>query len=179
MTRRHLGGAFGGVLAVLALGTLVAAASLDLHKAREQTKELTQKNATSLLEVSSAVPDELHLEVMEIVQSLTLSRDRILLFLDRIENGLFPAEDGAERSVAIAKAAAQKEEKFLRALKERVPAAVVPKIDNAMMVSTESWEGVRSAFQLSEEQENRDLPARRPGFDLTLPPGLPGSFPSQ
>ncbi|MGH7372469.1 MAG: hypothetical protein ACREJK_11575, partial [Candidatus Methylomirabilales bacterium] len=68
MVRRDLWAALGGSLAVLGLFALVAAASWDFSKAREKTKELTRKNATSLIGVSSAVPDEVRLEVVEMVQ---------------------------------------------------------------------------------------------------------------
>ncbi|MFQ5881027.1 MAG: hypothetical protein ACE5I9_00955 [Candidatus Methylomirabilales bacterium] len=178
MVRRHLCGVFGGSLAVLGLGTLVIAASLDLHKARETTKKLIRENASALIGVTSALPDELRIEVIEIIQGLQLSRDRIILFLDRVEKGVFPPEEGAERVRAIAKAAAQKEKEFLQALMKRVPAPAVPKVEKALVVSAKSWEGVLSAFRLSQKEQKSDLPPHPPGFDILLiPPGFPVSPP--
>src|SRR3972149_6567721 len=107
MVRRHLRGALGCSL-VLGLSAIAAAASLEPHKAKEKTKELTRRNATTLIRVSSAVPDEVRIEVIEIVQGLELSRDRIILFLDRIDEGVLPAEEGGRRAPAAADAAAAK-----------------------------------------------------------------------
>ncbi len=177
MGRRHLCGVFGGFLTVLALGSLVAAASLDLPKARDGTEKFTKRNVSTLFSVSSAVPDEFRIKVIEIIQTVEISRDRIILYLDRIEKGVFPPDEGVKRVKAIAKASAHKEEELLRALMARVPAPVVPKIENALIVSTESWEGVLAAFQLSKEEEEPDLPPRPRRFDIMFPPGVPVSPP--
>ncbi|MEE8228814.1 MAG: hypothetical protein V3R69_02980 [candidate division NC10 bacterium] len=177
MGRRHVCGVFGGFLTVLALGSLVAAASLDLPKARDGTEKFTKRNVSTLFSVSSAVPDEFRIKVIEIIQTVEISRDRIILYLDRIEKGVFPPDEGVKRVKAIAKASAHKEEELLRALMARVPAPVVPKIENALTVSTESWEGVLAAFQLSKEEEEPDLPPRPRSFDIMFPPGVPVSPP--
>jgi hypothetical protein len=178
MTWRHLYRILGGFLALLGFGTLVTAAPLNLQKTKETTQELTSRNAATLIGVSSAIPDEFRIEVIEIVQGLELSRDRIILFLDRMEGGVFPPEEGVERAVAIAKAQAQKEKEFLQALMGRVPPPAVPKVEQALTVSAESWQGVVAALRLSNREERQDLPSR-PGtrFDLLLPPGLPTSPP--
>lgn len=172
MRQRHWYKIFGGCLVVLGLGTAAAAASLDVPKAREATKELTRKNASALNEVSSSVPEELRAEFIEVVQSLEISRDRIIHFLDRIEQGVFPPEEGVERARAIAKAEAQKQKEFLQALTEQAPAAAAPTIDNALTVSTESWNEVMAAFQLSEKEEEPDV-SSRPNLDILLFPGPP------
>lgn len=179
MGRRQLCGVLGGFLTVLALGCLVAAASLDLHKARDATEKLTGRNRSTLLAVSSAVPDEFRLNVIEIVQTVELSRDRIILFMDRIEKGVYPVEEGVKRMKGIAKASAQREGELLRGLMARVPAPVVPKIENALTVSAESWGGVLAAFQLTKEEEEPDLPPRHRRLDLLLPPVFPGSSPPE
>ncbi|MGH7405240.1 MAG: hypothetical protein ACREI5_04475 [Candidatus Methylomirabilales bacterium] len=175
MVRRDLWAALGGSLAVLGLFALVAAASWDFSKAREKTKELTRKNATSLIGVSSAVPDEVRLEVVEMVQGLELSRDRIIHFLDRVDEGMFPPEEGVRRATAVANARAEKEREFLQALMKRVPASVLPKVEGAMSVSNESWQGILSSLQVPQEAEAKEpgLPSR-PRLDLYL---LPGSRP--
>lgn len=170
--RRPLCGILGGSLIVLGFGTLAAAASLDVPKARQTTKELVSKNASALDEVSSALPEALRIEFIEIVQSLETSRDRIILFLDRIERGVFPPEEGVERARAIAEAQAQKEKEFLQALTDRAPAAAVPKIEKALTVSAESWNQVMAAHQLSEKEKEPDV-SSRPGLDIQLVPRPP------
>jgi len=172
MVRRHLRVALGCSLAVLGLSAIAAAASLDLHKAKEKTKELTRINATTLIRVSSAVPDEVRIEVIEIVQGLELSRDRIILFLDRIDEGMFPAEEGVRRATAVANATAEKEREFLQALMKRVPARVLPKVEEALTVSSESWKGILLSLQISQEKQEKkepDLPSR-PRLDIFLGP---------
>lgn len=168
MVHRHLWAALGGSLAVLGLFALVAAASWDFSKAREKTKELTRKNATSLIGVSSAVPDEVRIEVVEIVQGLELSRDRIILYLDRIDEGVLPAEEGVRRATAVANATAEKEREFLQALMKRVPAPALPKVEEALAVSSESWKGILSSLQISQKTKEADLPSPRPRMDLYL-----------
>jgi hypothetical protein len=165
VVRRHIRIALGCSLAVLGLSTIVTAASLDLGKAKEKTKELTRRNATSLIRVSSAVPAEVHIEVIDMVQGLELSRDRIMLFLDRISEGTFPAEEGVRRATAIANATAEKESEFLQALMKRVPAPAVPKVEEALAVSRESWKEIVSSLQISQEAKERALPTR-PRMDL-------------
>ena len=167
MVHRHLWAALGGSLAVLGLFALVAAASWDFSKVREKTKELTRKNATSLIGVSSAVPDEVRLEVVEMVQALELSRDRIIHFLDRVDEGMFPPEEGVRRATAVANARAEKEREFLQALMTRVPASVLPKVEGAMSVSNESWQGILSSLQISQKTKEPNLPSR-PRMDLYL-----------
>jgi len=169
MVRRHLRVALGCSLAVLGLSAIAAAASLDLHKAKEKTKELTRINATTLIRVSSAVPDEVHIEVIEIVQGLELSRDRIILFLDRIDEGVLPAEEGVRRATAVANATAEKEREFLQVLMKRVPAPALPKVEEALAVSSESWKGILSSLQISQKAKEPDLPSR-PRMDLYLGP---------
>ncbi len=171
MSRRNLCGMLGGSLALLGFGALVTAAPLDLQRTKKTTEDLTRKNAFTLIAVSSAVPDELHIEVIEVVQALELSRDRIILFLDRIESGVYPAEEGVKRAVAIAQAEAQKEKEFLAALKERVPPPAIPKVEEALMVSAESWDGVLTALQRSHREEERGLPSR-PGTGVDIVPML-------
>src|SRR3970282_410296 len=175
MVHRHLWAALGGSLAVRGLFPLVAAASWDFSKVREKTKELTRKNATSLIGVSSAVPDEVRLEVVERVTALELSRDRIIHFLDRVDEGMFPPEEGVRRATAVANARAEKEREFLQALMTRVPASVLQKVGGGMSVSTESGQGILSHRQVPQEEEEKDpaLPSR-PRLDLYL---LPGSRP--
>jgi len=168
MVRRHLRVALGCSL-VLGLSAIAAAASLDLHKAKEKTKELTRRNATTLIRVSSAVPDEVRIEVIEIVQGLELSRDRIILFLDRIDEGVLPAEEGVRRATAVANATAEKEREFLEALMKRVPAPALPKVEEALAVSSESWKGILSSLQISQKAKEPDLPSR-PRMDLYLGP---------
>jgi hypothetical protein len=167
MMRRHLRVALGCSLAVLGLSAIVTAASIDLGKAKVKTKELTQTNATSLIRVSSAVPDELRLEVVEMVQGLELSRDRIILYLDRVDEGIFPVEEGVRRATAVANTTAEKEREFLEALRKRVPGPVLPKVEEALAVSSESWKGILSSLQISHEAKERALPSR-PGMDLHL-----------
>jgi len=172
MVRRHLRVALGCSLAVLGLSAIVAAAAGDLYKAKEKTKELTRKNATTLIGVSSVVPDEVRIEVIEIVQGLELSRDRIILFLDRIDEGMFPAEEGVRRATAVANATAEKEREFLQALMKRVPARVLPKVEEALTVSSESWKGILLSLQISQEKQEKkepDLPSR-PRLDIFLGP---------
>lgn len=169
MGQRHLCGILGGSLALLGFGAWVTAASLDLPKTKKTTQDLTWKNASTLIEVSSAVPDGLRIEVIEVVQALELSRDRIILFLDRIESGVYPPEEGVKRAVAIAQAEAQKEKEFLAALKERVPPSAIPKVEQALMVSAESWDGVLTALQHSHPEEEQGLPSR-PGTGVDFVP---------
>ena len=171
MVRRHLRVALGCSL-VLGLSAIAAAASLDLHKAKEKTKELTRRNATTLIRVSSAVPDEVRIEVIEIVQGLELSRDRIILFLDRIDEGVFPAEEGVRRATAVANATAEKEREFLEALMKRVPAPALPKVEEALAVSSESWKGILSSLQISQKANEPDLPSR-PRMDFYPGPMFP------
>src|SRR3970040_2495280 len=135
MVHRHLWAALGGSLACRVLFALVAAASWDFSKVREKTKELTRKNATSLIGVSSAVPDEVRLEVVEMVQALELSRDRIIHFLDRVDEGMFPPEEGVRRATAVANARAEKERGVLQALLSGVPASVLQKVGCGMSVA--------------------------------------------
>jgi hypothetical protein len=165
--RRHLRILLGCSVTVLGLCAIVAAASLDLNKAKEKTRELTQKNAATLIGVSSAVPDDVRIEVVEIVHGLELSRDRIILYLDRIDEGLFPAEEGVRRATAVANATAEKEREFLQALMKRVPAPVLPKVEEALAVSGESWKGILSSLQISQSTKEAELPSR-PRMDLFL-----------
>jgi hypothetical protein len=175
MVQKYVRIALGCSLAVLGLSAIVAAASLDLQKAKEKTKEQTQKNATSLIRVSSAVPDEVHIEVIEMVQGLELSRDRIILFLDRINEGAFPAEEGVRRATAVANETAEKEREFLQALTQRVPAPALPKVEEALAVSSESWREILSSLQISEKAKESGLPSRpRMNFHV-IPPFSSGS----
>jgi len=179
MVRRHLRVVLACSVTVLGLSAIVAAASLDLNKAKEKTKELTQKNAATLIGVSSAVPDEVRIEVVELVQGLELSRDRIIIFLDRVDEGLFPAEEGVRRATAVANARAEKEREFLQALMKRVPAPVLPKVEEALAVSSESWKGILASLQTSQQAKERELPSR-PRMDLYLGPTFsPGSSPTE
>lgn len=176
--RRHLAVALGCSLAVLGLSAIVAAASFDLHTVKEKTKEQTRRNATTLIRVSSAVPDQVRIEVIEIVQGLELSRDRIIHFLDRVDEGMFPAEEGVRRATAVANATAAKEREFLQGLMERVPDPVLPKVEEALVVSNESWKEILSSLQISQKAEEPDLPSR-PRMDLYLVPPFPsGSSPA-
>jgi len=163
----HLRVALGCSLAVLGFTAIVTAASLDLGKAKEKTKELTRRNATTLIRVSSAVPDEVRIEVIEMLQGLELSRDRIILYLDRIDEGVFPVEEGVRRATAVANATAEKEREFLQALMKRVPAPALPKVEEALAVSSESWKGILSSLQISQKAKEADLPSR-PRMDLYL-----------
>jgi hypothetical protein len=167
MLWRRLRVALGCSVAVLGLSAIATAASLDLGKAKEKTKELTHTNATSLIRVSSAVPDEVRLEVVEMVHGLELSRDRIILYLDRVDQGIFPVEEGVRRATAVANATAEKEREFLEALRKRVLGPALPKVEEALAVSSESWKGILSSLQLSEKTKEADLPAR-PRMDLHL-----------
>jgi hypothetical protein len=176
VAEKHWCGVLTGGLGLLAFSTHLSAADVNLGKAKETTKALSQKNASTLIGVSTAVPEELRSRVIEILQNLELSRDRILLSLDRIEEGIFPAEEGVRRAVAIANAAAQVEKDVLQGLVERVPPPVVPKIEEALAVSKESWKGIVSAFQFSQQEREPDLPSR-PSMDLLLLPGPFGSPP--
>lgn len=170
MRGRHLcGGLGGGILAVLGLATFVLAAALDLTAAKEKTKELTARNVSALMGVSTAVPQELHLEVIEFIQVVESSRERIMLVLDRIENGLYPSEDGMKRARTIAESSAEKQRAFLEALMGRVPARSVPTLEEALTVAGESWQGMLSAFHLPKVEEERGLP-HRPGFDVMYSP---------
>ena len=170
MGRRHLcGGLGGGILAVLGLVTFLLAAAVDLTAAKEKTKNLTARNVSALMVVSTDVPQELHLEVIEFIQVVESSRERIMLVLDRIENGLYPSEDGMQRARTIAESSAKKQKAFLEALMDRVPARSVPKLKDALTVSGESWQEMLSAFHLPKVEEERGLP-QRPGFDVMYSP---------
>ncbi|MFQ5990029.1 MAG: hypothetical protein ACE5K9_08955 [Candidatus Methylomirabilales bacterium] len=174
--RRYLVGIFG-FFAVFALGAALSAAGSVITEAKETTKELTGKNASTLIGVSSAVPEEFRLEVIEILQGLELSRDRILISLDRIEEGLVPPEAGMKRVKAIAAAEAQREKEFLQGLKKRVPAPVVPRVERALQVSADSWQGILLTLRVPEEAEEQGLPPR-PGFDIMVIPRPFGAPPS-
>ncbi|HZX61070.1 MAG TPA: hypothetical protein VFF51_04935 [Candidatus Methylomirabilis sp.] len=163
----------GAFPAAVLFGSVALAATFDVQKAKNTTQQLTRKNATALIGVSSAVPDELRIEVIEIIQALELSRDRILLFIDRVGEGVFPPEEGARRATGIAETAAQREREFLQKLMTRVPDPVVAKVENALAVSGESWKGLVSAFRLTEKEEARELPSR-PSMDFFLAPAGPG-----
>ena len=165
--------ALGHFLVVAVLGGTGWAATLNVQDARARTQELTRKNAAALIRVSSAIPDELRIEVIEMVQAAELSRDRILLFIDRVGEGVFPPEEGVRRATGIAEAAARREREFLEKLKTRVPDSVVASIEEALAVSSESWRGVVSAVRLTETEEARELPSR-PSLDFHLGPAGPG-----
>lgn len=175
--RRRLCGLFVGSIALLAVGILVAAAAVDVQRAKATTEKLTAKNKSALIEVSSAVPDGERIEVVEVIQGLELSRDRIILFLDRIEKGVFPPEEGMKRATDIAQAEAQRQQEFLKGLVERVPPAVVPKVESALTISAESWEGIVAALQRSTPDEKRDV-LRRPRTRIDFVPA-PFPIPSQ
>lgn len=166
---RHLCGVLGSALTGLGLATFVSAAALDLTGPKETTKKLTARNVSALMGVSTAVPEALHLELIEFIQVVESSRERIILVLNRIESGLYPSEEGMERVRTIAKASAQREKEFLQALMDRVPSQGVPKLEEALTVSAESWKGILAAFHLPKEQEERGLP-QRPGFDFSYSP---------
>lgn len=150
----------GCSLALLGLGGLATAASEDLQKAKTTTQELTGRNVSAMIELASALPDEFQIEVVEIVQELELSRDRIILFLDRIEAGGFPAKEGVQRAMTIAQTQAQKEKEFLQALRGRAPEPVIPEVEKALTVSAESWEGILVALDGSDREEKRGMPSR-------------------
>ncbi|MFQ5960205.1 MAG: hypothetical protein ACE5MG_02330 [Candidatus Methylomirabilales bacterium] len=173
MARRYLCCVLGCSLGLLVLGALATAASADLQKAKATTEELTEKNVSTMIKLSSTLPDEFRIEIVEIVQGLELSRDRIVLFLDRIERGTFPSVEGVKRAMAIAQTEAQKEKEFLQALMERAPEPVVPEVEKALTVSAESWEGILIALQDSNREEKRRVPAR-PGTRIDL---IPAPFP--
>jgi hypothetical protein len=166
---RHLCGVLGSVLAVLGLANFVLAAALDLTGPKETTKNLTARNVSALMDVSTAVPEELHLEVIEFIQVVETSRERIILVLDRIESGLYPSKEGMERARTIATTSAQREKEFLQALMDRVPAQSVPKLEEALTVSAESWKRILAVIHLPKQQEERGLP-QRPGFDFSYSP---------
>jgi hypothetical protein len=165
----------GCFLAFLSFGALARAASEDLEKAKATTQELTEKNVSTMIELTSALPDEFQIEVVEIVQGLELSRDRIILFLDRIKRGAFPAKEGVQRAMTIAQTEAQKEKEFLQTLMGRAPKPVIPEVEKALTVSAESWEGILIALQGSDREEKRGVPSR-PSTRIDLIPaplGLP------
>lgn len=172
----YLWSVLGGVLAVLGLATFLPAASLDLTELKEMTHKLTEKNVAALMGVSTAVPEEFHLEVVEAIHAVESSHERIILVFDRIEQGLFPSEEGMGRARTIAKRSAEREKEFLQALMDRVPAPSVPKLTRALTVSAESWKDMMSAFHLPPEPDEPDLP-QRPGFNIQMTPGLPTSPP--
>ena len=167
MRRRQVCAALGGVLGVLGLPLLLGAAALSLAGAKEATRQHIARNVSALMTVSTAVPQELHLEVIEFVQVVESSRERIILVLDRIENGLYPSEEGMERARTIAESSWQRQKAFLQALMDRVPARSIPQLEQALMVSAESWQEMLSAFHLprAQDQDEREIP-KRPGLDL-------------
>lgn len=167
--RRHLCTVLGGVLAVLGPAAFLSAAALDLTGAKETTKNLTARNVSALMAVSTVVPKELHVELIEFIQVVESSRERIILVLDRVENGLYPSQDGMKRARAIAEASALREKEFLQALIDRVPPPGVPKVQHALKVSDEGWQEMLAVFHLPKEQEDRELP-QRPGFDVMYSP---------
>ncbi len=166
------------ILGLVALGALATAAWADLQKAKATTEELTAKNVSTMIELSSTLPDEFRIEIVEIVQGLELSRDRILLLIERIESGTFPSVEGLKRAMATAETEAQKEKEFLQTLMERAPKPVFPEVEKALTVSAESWEGILISLQDSNRQEKRRVPTR-PGTRIDLlPMPLPPSLPS-
>ena len=168
----------GGIFAVLGPATFLSAAALDLTGPKETTKKLTARNISALMGVSTAVPEDLHPQVIEVIQTVESSRERIIHVLDRIESGLFPSAEGMERARTIAQASAQREKEFLEALMKRVPPGSVPKVEEALTVSAESWQKVLSTFHLPKVlDEEPDLP-QRPGFDLRYTP-IPLSPPAR
>ena len=169
MACRHSFAVLGVLVAVFGLGTPLSAADLALIKARETTVEWTRKNKSALIEVFSTVPEEFRREIIEVVQGLELSRDRMLIFLDRIEEGLIPADEGVKRVKAIATTAAQKEREFLQALMKRVPAPVVPRVEEVLQVSANSWQEILLALQVPKQAEEQELPPQ-PGFDIMISP---------
>jgi hypothetical protein len=171
--RKNLCCILGCSLALLGFGSLATAASEDLQKAKTTTQELTEKNVSAMIQLASALPDEFHIEVVEIVQGLELSRDRIILFLDRIEAGGFPAKEGVERAMTIAQTEAEKEKEFLQALRGRAPESVIPEVEKALTVSVQSWEGILIALQGSDREEKRGMPSR-PGTRIDF---FPTPFP--
>lgn len=158
--RQNLCCILGCFLALLGLGAPAAASSEDLQKAKTTTQELTGKDVSAMIQLASALPDEFHIEVVEIVQGLEQSRDRIILFLDRIEAGGFPAKEGVHRAMTIAQTQAQKEKEFLQALRGRAPEPVIPEVEKALTVSIESWEGILTALEGSDREEKRGMPSR-------------------
>lgn len=174
---RHPCGVLGSFFAVLIACTGAIAASFDVQSAKATTEELTGKNAASMVGMSSAIPDTLRIEVIQMVQALEVSRDRINLLLDRMDKGLFPLEEGVERLKGIAGTAAQREREFLQGLIGRVPAPIAPEVAKALAVSTDSWEGVLSTLHLSRQEDKPGLPRRTPGFDVQVVPGLPTNPP--
>lgn len=158
--RKNLCCVIGCSLALLGFGALATATSEDLQKAKTTTQELTGKNVSAMIELTSALPDEFHIEVVEIVQGLEQSRDRIILFLDRIERGGFPAKEGVERAMTIAQTQAQKEKEFLQALRGRAPEPVIPEVEKALTVSVESWKAILAALQGSDREEKRGMPSK-------------------
>lgn len=165
MKRPQVCVAMGGFLAVLGLATFLGAAALSLTEAKETTKQHTARNVSALMTVSTAVPKEVHLEVIEFIQVVESSRERIILVLDRVENGLYPSDEGMKRARIIAESSSQQQKEFLQALMDRVPAESVPQVEAALLVSAESWQQMLSAFHLPQEQEERGIP-QRPGFDV-------------
>jgi hypothetical protein len=158
------------------LVALATPASADLQKAKATTEELTGKNVSTMIELSSTLPNEFHIEIIEIVQGLELSRDRIILFLDRIAGGTFPYKEGMKRAMSIAQAEAQKEKEFLQALMERAPEPVTPDVERALTVSAETWEGILLTLQRSNQEKKRGVPSR-PGTRIDLVP-MPFDLPS-
>lgn len=160
----------GSILAVLGVATFLSAAALDLTGPKETTKNLTARNISALMGVSTAVPEELHPQVIEVIQAVESSRERIILVLDRVEGGLFPSEEGMERARTIAQTSAQREMEFLQALMKRVPAASIPKVEEALTVSAESWKKILSAFYLPKVLDEEPGLPERPGFNLIYTP---------
>lgn len=165
-----------GVMAAMGLATIVLAAGVNLGTAKETTKQLTAKNKTAMTEIVASVPEDIRVELAAIIQVVELSRDRIILALERIENGLLPPEEGMARAKAIAESAAQKEEEGLRALLERVPTATVPRLKEVLQAAAESWKGILSELQLPKTTEEKVLPSR-PSFDIMLGPRPPSDSP--
>ena len=176
MGRRTLLGPVLGVMAAVGLATILAAA-VNLSAAKEATKQLTAKNKTAVTEIAAAVPENIRVELATIIQAVELARDRILLALERIENGFLPPEEGMARVRAVAENAAQKEEEGLRALLERVPAATAPRLKAVLQAAAESWREILSELQLPKKTEEQALPSR-PGFDIMIGPRPPSSSPS-
>lgn len=168
----------GLVLGVVAtVGVVISIpAAVNLGAAKEATKQLTAKNKSAVTEIVATVPEDIRVELAAIVQAVELARDRILLALERVENGLLPPEEGIARAKAIAEGAAQREEEGLRVLLDRVPTATVPRLKEVLQAAAESWKGILSELQLPKTTEEKVLPSR-PSFDIMLGPRPPSSSP--
>jgi hypothetical protein len=165
----HVWVLLAGVLGVLGLATLLRAQAINLTGAKETTKTHIGRNVSALLTVSAAVPEAFHLELIEFIQVVESSRERILLVLDRIENGLYPSDEGMKRARSIAESSAERQKEFLEALKDRVPVESVAQLEEALAVSAESWQEMLSALHLPKQPKERALP-HRPGFDVIYSP---------